>query len=464
MALLQADVSSAAVVRTFTNDSPYLFLGSVFIGVGLIAGAFTAIRRKFDPLFIYFALFAVLYGLRMWVQADLTAFAFSPAWFYPRFHDAINYLVPLPGFLFFGSAGLLDRSGRIAGYVVAIVGTLLATVACIVGPSNSLRVINNVVVIVALLMLVLNFVMRKGDGDSDFAIVRTGLLIFVAFALFDNMRGAFSLRFPTIEPIGFAVFLAALGYVTARRSLQRDHQFNEIQKELEVAKRIQLSILPGDFPASPHFHVAARYVPMTSVADDFYDYVISGHEQAGLLIADVSGHGVPAALIASMVKLAAASQREHAAEPSKFLAAMNTALCGNTQNQFVTAAYCHLDSGSRQIRYSAAGHPPMLLARNGSVTEVEENGLMLAAFDFATYSDVAIPLQNGDRLLLYTDGIIEAADAADEFFGRARLAGLLANSASLSPAEVADKILSSVRKWAARQDDDFTVIVCDFVQ
>ena len=464
MKLLQADVPSAAVVRTFTNDSPYLFLGSVFIGVGLIAGAFTAIRHKLDPLFICFALFAVLYGLRMWVKADLTAFAFSEEWLYPRFHDAIDYLIPLPGFLFFASAGLLHRSGRIVGYGVSIIGAFLAMAAFVLGPSNALRVINNVVVIIALLVLVLNFSMRKGNRDSDFVIVRTGLLIFVVFALFDNLRGVFSWRFPSIEPIGFAVFLATLGYVTARRSLQRDHQFTEIQKELEVAKRIQLSILPGDFPESSHFRVAARYVPMTSVAGDFYDYVISGDGQAGLLIADVSGHGVPAALIASMVKLAAASQREHAAAPSRFLAAMNTALCGNTQNQFVTAAYCHLDSASREIRYSAAGHPPMLLARNGYVTEIEQNGLMLAAFDFATYSDVAIPLQYGDRVLLYTDGIIEAADAADEFFGRARLASLLAGSASLGPAEVADKILASVRKWAARQDDDFTVIVCDFVQ
>ena len=109
-------------------------------------------------------------------------------------------------------------------------------------------------------------------------------------------------------------------------TLRRDHQLNEIQKELDAAKRIQLSILPSEFPDSIHFRVAARYVPMTSVAGDFYDYVLTDHLQAGLLIADVSGHGVPAALIASMVKLAAASQRAHATEPGKFLLGMNAAL------------------------------------------------------------------------------------------------------------------------------------------
>jgi sigma-B regulation protein RsbU (phosphoserine phosphatase) len=86
-------------------------------------------------------------------------------------------------------------------------------------------------------------------------------------------------------------FLVALGYVAARQTLQRDLQLSEIQKELEVARRIQLSILPAEFPNSANFRVAARYVPMSSVAGDFYDFIVADDTQAGLLIADVSGHG-----------------------------------------------------------------------------------------------------------------------------------------------------------------------------
>src|SRR6202044_3540981 len=116
-------------------------------------------------------------------------------------------------------------------------------------------------------------------------------------------------------------------------------------------------------------------------AGDFYDFIVADEKQVGLLIADVSGHGVPAALIASMVKLAATAQRSNAGDPSGLLSGMNAALCGNTQNQFVTAAYVHLDAESRELRYSAAGHPPMLLLRGGEVQEVLQNGLILAAFD-----------------------------------------------------------------------------------
>jgi phosphoserine phosphatase RsbU/P len=149
--------------------------------------------------------------------------------------------------------------------------------------------------------------------------------------------------------------------------------------------------------------------------------IIADDHHVGLLIADVSGHGVPAALIASTDKLAAASQRAVAADPSQFLSGMNAALLGNTQNQFVTAAYVHLDSESGELRYSAAAHPPLLLVRNGCVRQIEENGLMLAAFSFASYSTAVHKLEAGDRIVMYTDGILEASNAGENFFGHESL-------------------------------------------
>jgi phosphoserine phosphatase RsbU/P len=96
-----------------------------------------------------------------------------------------------------------------------------------------------------------------------------------------------------------------------------------------------------------------------------------------------------------MVKLAATSQRANTDNPSALLAGMNAARFGNTQNQFVIAAYVHLSSETREFRYSAAGHPPMLLLRKGKIAEIAENGLMLAAFDFAQYSNASHQLEAG---------------------------------------------------------------------
>jgi sigma-B regulation protein RsbU (phosphoserine phosphatase) len=166
-------------------------------------------------------------------------------------------------------------------------------------------------------------------------------------ALWDNTGGAI-FAMDRLKPFGFLIFLAALGYVVAKRNLDSDAQLMAVQKELEVAEQIQRSILPNAFPKSADFRVAARYV--RTVAGDFYDFLPTSDREAGLLIADVSGHGVPAALIASMVKLAAASQKENAADPAAFLAGMNSVLCGNTQSQFVTAAYSI--STPRRLKYA----------------------------------------------------------------------------------------------------------------
>ena len=104
----------------------------------------------------------------------------------------------------------------------------------------------------------------------------------------------------------------------------------------------------------------------------------------------------------------------------------------------------------------------MLLLRGGEVIEVEENGLMLAAFSFATYGNARCPLIPGDRLLLYTDGIIEAANSGREEFGQERLQSLLRKCAGLPYTETADRIISAVQQWAVSQEDDLTVLVCDY--
>jgi phosphoserine phosphatase RsbU/P len=462
MGLTITQMSAGEVLSAFHRDAPYLFLGAAFVAVGLVSAAFAVIRRKHDSLLIYFALFAVFYGIRLWIHTTLLGITVQGSPFYIRLRSGIDYIPIIFAILYFNSLGLLTRVDRIVAYAVAVVSTLLAFATFISGPSATYGVINNVIIITALVVLGSHFI-RKSPGNADFAALRLGMLIFAAFALWDNLTGVLSISSPRIEPYGFAAFLSCLGYVAARRTLLRDRQLSEIQKELEVARRIQLSILPAEFPSSTHFQVAARYVPMSSVAGDFYDYIVADNHQAGLLIADVSGHGVPAALIASMVKLAAASQRTIAADPSAFLHGMNAALLGNTQNQFVTAAYVHLNSESRELRYSAAGHPPMLLLRDGQIIEIEENGLMLAAFDFATYRNATRRLEPGDRLLLYTDGIVEASNASGDFLGRDVLGSLLRKTAGLSSSEAADSIISSVRQWSAKQDDDLTVLVCDYV-
>jgi sigma-B regulation protein RsbU (phosphoserine phosphatase) len=182
-------------------------------------------------------------------------------------------------------------------------------------------------------------------------------------------------------------------------------------------------------------------------------------------VADVSGHGMPAALIASMLKIALPAQVLHAADPARVLSGLNQALCGKFEHHYVTAAYLFVDMQKRTLSYAGAGHPPLLMwggSANG-VREVLENGLFLGKFPFATYSSVELPLQSGDRALLYTDGISETANRAGVEFGTDGFRKFLETEQSESADHFADRLLEELSYWSARGstedlDDDITMV------
>jgi len=246
---------------------------------------------------------------------------------------------------------------------------------------------------------------------------------------------------------------------------QLAQQLLTIQKELETARQIQLSILPSEIPKIEGLDIAARYVPMTAVAGDFYDFIVVDEKRIGILVADVSGHGMPAALIASMLKISLSAQAVHDADPATVLWGLNQALCGKFQHHYVTAAYLFVDMQKRTLTYAGAGHPPLLL-RDGTsnrVRDVVENGLFLGRFPFATYSSVELPFREGDRALLYTDGVAETANPAGVEFGTDCLKQFLAAEQSTSADHFAGQLLEELSRWSARGsaedlDDDITMV------
>jgi serine phosphatase RsbU (regulator of sigma subunit) len=242
-------------------------------------------------------------------------------------------------------------------------------------------------------------------------------------------------------------------------------QLLAIQKELETARLIQQSILPETVPQIDGLDIAARYVPMASVAGDFYDFIVVDNKHVGILIADVSGHGMPAALIASMLKIALAAQSAYADDPARVLHGLNQALCGKFQHHYVTAAYAFVDMEKRTLSYAGAGHPPLLMwgAASPGVRDVIENGLFLGMFDSATYSSVKVPLAPGDRGLLYTDGISETKNPEGAEFGSKRFRQFLVTQKNGSANQLADGLLKEVVRWSDRGegedlDDDVTMV------
>jgi sigma-B regulation protein RsbU (phosphoserine phosphatase) len=245
-------------------------------------------------------------------------------------------------------------------------------------------------------------------------------------------------------------------------------QLVEINTELEMARQIQLSILPSSTPKITGMDVVARYIPMTSVAGDFYDFIVVDERHVGILIADVSGHGLPAALIASMLQVALTAQARHVSEPGKVLAGLNQALCGKFQHNFVTAAYVYVDLEKNTMNYAGAGHPPLLLWRKstGSASQLLENGLVMGQFEEATYNSLQVPIEAGDRFVLYTDGILETCNPAQEEFGTDRFMQFMETNNKLTAGPFADALLLELARWLEQppgegHKDDISLLAID---
>jgi serine phosphatase RsbU (regulator of sigma subunit) len=240
-----------------------------------------------------------------------------------------------------------------------------------------------------------------------------------------------------------------------------------LNKELEIARGIQAGLLPEKSFSVAGLTAASRYVPATSVAGDFYDF-LPKDGGLGVLIADVSGHGVPAALSASMVKVAIRAQRDWADKPAQVLTGLNSILCGNLQGQFVTAGYLYLDPRRGSLAYAGAGHPPLLVwrAAEAKVESMEENGLMLGIFPEGAYKSLTAALNSGDRFVLYTDGIPEAPSASGEEFGMERFKDFLQQNSGHSTQELCDLLIQHLSVWCGNgtreQHDDLTLIVVDY--
>ncbi|MBV8116024.1 MAG: SpoIIE family protein phosphatase [Silvibacterium sp.] len=242
-------------------------------------------------------------------------------------------------------------------------------------------------------------------------------------------------------------------------------QLASIRTELETARQIQLSILPREAPALPGIDIAAHYSPMTSVAGDFYDFIKVDDHRFGTLVADVSGHGMPAALISSMLKIAFAEQADSAADPAHLLSGLNQTLCGKFKGHFVTAAYVFIDTEKKMLRYGGAGHPPMLLRSHANgARELVENGLFLGSFPFAQYSAIELPFEQGDWVLLYTDGVLEMNNAKEEEFGIDRLKLFLELNGNQPSSKLVDAALAELAQWSAGREaeDDLTLLAIHF--
>ncbi len=249
-----------------------------------------------------------------------------------------------------------------------------------------------------------------------------------------------------------------------REALKMKTAFVQLQQELDIARQIQTSMLPLTFPTDrPEIALHARMEAAKEVGGDFYDFFFIDEHRLGVVIADVSGKGVPAALFMAISRTLLRATALFGSPPGPCLENLNNMLAENNERSlFVTVFYGILDMRDGTFTYANAGHnPPLLLRTDGTVEVLPRTGCAaLAIMEDLPQTDLAITLAPGEQLFLFTDGINEAQNAADELFGDPRLIASLEAAAGRPPVEVIESILGAVQDFVgeAPQFDDITCL------
>jgi serine phosphatase RsbU (regulator of sigma subunit) len=234
------------------------------------------------------------------------------------------------------------------------------------------------------------------------------------------------------------------------------------QREFEKAREIQQGLLPREIPRIPGFQIAGAWQPARSVGGDYFDIFPLGEDRLALVIADVSGKGLAAALLMSNLQAAVKAFAAETVSTRELCERVNRMICGHIMaGKFITFFYGILDTRTRTLRYTNAGHnPPLLRSAGGRLQSLDRGGTVLGLFRDTPYEDAELALQIGDRLLLFTDGLSEAANDLEEEFGEGRLAALLATAEPADAEALKESVLRSVTEFCNGDfRDDATLIV-----
>jgi PAS domain S-box-containing protein len=267
---------------------------------------------------------------------------------------------------------------------------------------------------------------------------------------------------PLYDALGSIV--GAIESIRDITDMRRTEQTLERSKsELRIASDIQRSFLPERIPPISGFDLAATFIPAMEVGGDFYDF-IPGKGKLGMVIADVSGKSVPAALFMALSRTIVRINATHHEKGTDVLEDANNMITANSRlGMFVTLFYGVLDQNSRSLIYANAGHPPPLLMRssNKAFEKLEVTGIALGALGGAKYEERRVDLASGDVLVLYTDGVNEAENGNYEQYGIERFCSIIRESCHLCAQGILDRILGDISQFCAGQAqfDDITMVV-----
>ena len=242
-----------------------------------------------------------------------------------------------------------------------------------------------------------------------------------------------------------------------------------LEREAQMAFQIQAGLLPGEPPQLPDWEFAMRWLPAREVSGDYYDFIQLDEGKLGVVMADVSDKGMPAALFMALTRSIVRASVDQAASPANGIANANRLVCADsTGGMFVTLFYGLLDPATGRLTYVNAGHNPPLVYRfeKGQLTELPRTGTALGIAADAVYEQHTVTLSSGDFLTLYTDGVTDATNADLQEFGLGRLQRVMLDHRGASAAEIVSALGEVLDEFtgAAQQFDDIAAVVMKRVQ
>jgi sigma-B regulation protein RsbU (phosphoserine phosphatase) len=236
----------------------------------------------------------------------------------------------------------------------------------------------------------------------------------------------------------------------------------QLERDLAMARQVQLRLLPSTVPEHTHSEFAARFLPARSIGGDLYDFVEYDSDRSAIILGDVSGKAAPAALFAALVSGIMRSAAAQKPSPAEMLALLNEALQERRlDSQYVTMLYAVWNDDNRTLQVANAGAVPPIFCRGGEVTTVHAEGFPLGMFPQAEYEEFSVSTQPGDAFIFISDGITDAENAQGDMYGTDRLAELLAGRHNYSAAQIAESIFADVARFQSGHPrfDDETILV-----
>ena len=364
-----------------------------------------------------------------------------------HFFTALMAVTVLGGFLTF----ILDRtSATVVSNVVPLAGAVLALTAGTACLVRGYRPARYYMIAWALLL--------------------TGVVLFVLKninVLPGNLVTIYGIQFGSaLEVVFFSLGLAdRINIMNTDREKARD-ELVSIHRELDIARQIQSSLLPTGMPSIPCVSMASHFQPAHSVGGDYYDFYRLGEQRLGIMLADASGHGLPAALLAPVVKVAFSQEAAGTENPGEVMEGLNRSLVGKLGRQFITASYTIIDMEHMSGVNSCAGHPPLLLQgrTNGTMRVINPRGTVLGAFKNRVFPSETFPITDEDRLVFYTDGITEVRSPRGELWGDDRFREFLSAHSPEKPERLISLLLTTLSAWRGHEgafEDDLTIIILD---